>query len=261
MTILGYIIVFTLIGSVISLAGGILLLLREKLAAKISHFLAAFAAGVMLGTAFIDLLPEAVAHAEGLGSEVNIFLWILTGILFFFLLERIIHWFHSHHTHLYQDKNAPDNKKATIPLIVFGDSFHNFIDGVAIAATFMVDIKLGMITTFAVAAHEIPHEIGDFGILLNRGMSRLKVLSVNFWSSLTALAGAILTYLIGERVDILLPALLSLTSGFFIYIALSDLIPEIHGEDRKDVAFWETVLLFSGVAVIWLAIVYLEQLI
>lgn len=252
MSILGYILVFTLIGSVISLVGGVLLLLREKFAIKISHYLASFAAGALLGTAFFDLLPESAEHAEELGGEVNIFLWTLLGILGFFLLERFIHWFHHHHDH-----NRIDEKKeatSIVPLVILGDSVHNFIDGVVIAATFLVSIPLGIITAFAVAAHEIPQEIGDFGILLHRGMKRGRVLWVNFFSSLAAIVGAVLTYMIGESIEAFLPILLSLSAGFFIYIAASDLIPEIHNEDKRVVALIETLLLLLGVLTIYLAV-------
>lgn len=256
MDTLVYIIVFTLLGSLGALIGGVVLLSKEQFAIKISHFLASFAAGVLLGAAFVDLLPEALEYAKEIGSEINVFLWVLAGILAFFLAERFIHWFHHHSTH--NDKSKLEEEKSVVPLIIFGDTFHNFIDGVAIAATFMIDIKLGMVTTLAVAAHELPQEIGDFGLLLHKGLSRAKVLTANLFSALSALIGAILTYLIGESIEGLLPALLSLAAGFFIYIALSDLIPEIHGEDRKDVAFWETVLLILGVAVIWIAVTILH---
>jgi len=258
MDTLTYIIVFTLIGSIGALVGGVILLSKEQFAIRISHFLASFAAGVLLGAAFVDLLPEALEHAEELGSEINIFGWVLAGILSFFLAERFIHWFHHHSNH--SEKAHLEEKKSAVPLIIFGDTFHNFIDGVAIAATFMIDIQLGIITTLAVAAHEIPQEIGDFGLLLHRGMSRMKVLQVNVLSALAALVGAILTYFLGASVEGFLPAMLSLAAGFFIYIALSDLIPEIHGEDRKDVAFWETVLLLFGVVVIWLAVTTLHSI-
>lgn len=256
MSILQYIITFTLLGSVVALIGGVLLLSREKFAIRISHFLASFAAGVLLGAAFVDLLPEALEYSEELGVEINIFLWVLTGILGFFLLERFIDWFHHHHSHT--TKAGEEEKKTVVPLIILGDTFHNFIDGVAIAATFLIDIKLGMVTTLAVAAHEIPQEIGDFGLLLHRGLSRARVLVINCFSALAALLGAILTYAIGESIEGLLPALLSLAAGFFIYIALSDLIPEIHSEDRRQVAFWETVLLLVGVVVIWVVVGLLE---
>ena len=255
--LLAYILFFTLIGSVFSLVGGIILLYKEKTVLKVSHFLAAFAAGTLLGTAFFDLFPEAIEEAEHLAEkglpESNVFLWTLIGILGFFLLERFVHWFH-HHQHEYEDEPP----KPTIPLIILGDSVHNFIDGVVIAATFLVSIPLGIVTTIAVAAHEIPQEIGDFGILLHKGLRRKKVLAVNIFSALTAVVGAVITFLIGERIVASIPILLSLTAGFFIYIAASDLIPEIHHENRRGFAFIETLLLFGGVITVWILINLLE---
>lgn len=251
--ILTYIVFFTLLGSVFSLIGGILLLFKEKFVVKFSHFLAAFAAGTLLGTVFFDLLPEAAHEAEHLAEEglfpeeFNIFIFVLIGILMFFLLERFIHWFH-HHQHEYVDEKI----KPTIPLIVAGDTVHNFIDGVVIAATFMVSIPLGIVTTLSVAAHEIPQEIGDFGILLHKGLKRKKIILVNIFSALAAVLGALLAFSLGERIEFSLPILLALTSGFFIYIAASDLIPEIHHENRRGFAFIETALMFSGVATIWI---------
>ncbi|EKD86572.1 MAG: zinc/iron permease [uncultured bacterium] len=252
---LGYILLFTLIGSVFSLAGGILLLFKEKKTLKYSHFLAAFAAGTLLGTVFFDLLPEAVHTGEELGNGENIFFWTLVGILGFFLLERFIHWFH-HHQHEYLDEKI----KPTIPLIIAGDSVHNFIDGVVIASTFLVSIPLGIVTTLAVAAHEIPQEIGDFGILLHKGMKRKKIIFVNVLSALTAILGAVLAFWLGESIEASLPILLSITAGFFIYIAASDLIPEIHHENRKGFAVIETALMFAGVAAIWIFITLLNSL-
>ncbi len=253
LSILGYIILFTLIGSVFSLVGGALLLFNEKKTLKYSHFLAAFAAGTLLGTVFFDLLPEALSSSEELSLGIDIFLWTLAGILGFFLLERFIHWFH-HHQHEYLDEKI----KPTVPLIIAGDSVHNFIDGVVIAATFLVSIPLGIVTTLAVAAHEIPQEIGDFGILLHKGLRRKKVLLVNIFSALTAVLGALISFWVGERIEASLPILLSITAGFFIYIAASDLIPEIHHENRKGFAVIETALMFLGVGTIWVFITLLE---
>lgn len=256
MNTLTYILLFTFIGSIFSLIGGVILLSQGKLAARISHFLAAFAAGVLLGTALVDLLPEALEHAEEQGAQINIFFWVLIGILTFFLLERFIHWFHHHHD---VRDIGPEEKKSAVPLIILGDTFHNFIDGVIIAATFLVDIRLGIVTSLAVAAHEIPQEIGDFGLLLHRGLTKQKIILVNLVSAAVAVVGAILTYIMGNAIEEMLPILLALAGGFFVYIALSDLIPEIHSEDRSDVAFWETVLLLVGVVVIWFAVTILEN--
>lgn len=249
MSILAYILLFTFLGSIVSLVGGILLLTNKKFALKISHFLTSFAAGTLLGTAFFDLLPEA-AESSGVGREVNIFLWTLIGILIFFLIERFIH----HHGH---GKNH-DDKKSLVPLIIIGDSLHNFIDGVAMAATFLVSVPLGIVTSLAVAAHEIPQEIGDFGLLLQRGVERRRVLIINFLSAAVALVGAVLTYLAKDSIQGILPAILALTAGFFIYISAANLIPEIHLQENQKIAFWETVMMIAGVLVIFLAISLLE---
>lgn len=252
MNTLGYILVFSFIGSVISLIGGILLLINEKFALKISHFLTAFAAGALLSTAFFDLIPEASESVENLGLNIDVRFWILIGILSFFLLERFIHHHHNHQGH------TEDDKKSIVPLVVIGDTLHNFADGVAIAATFLINIPLGIITTLAVAAHEIPQEIGDFGLLLNKGISRKKVILINLFSSLSAMVGAVLTYLYQDKIEGLLPIVLALTSGFFIYIALANLVPEIHNRDNQKIAFWETVMLLLGVVVVYFIIASLE---
>lgn len=248
MSILGYILVFTLLGSVVSLIGGVVLLMKKEFALKASHYLSAFAAGTLLGVAFLDLLPESLEEAA---DGINIPFWVLAGILTLFIVERFIHHHHSSHDHT-------NEKGVIVPLIVIGDTLHNFADGVAIAATFLISIPLGIVTTLAVAAHEIPQEIADFGLMLSRGVRRAKVIWINIISSLAALLGAILTYVYREQTEGLVPVILALTAGFFIYIAASNLIPEIHAKDNKKVAFWETVMLFIGVLIIYFAISSLE---
>lgn len=252
LSILTYILVFTIFGSILSLIGGIFLLLNEKKTLKYTHFLAAFAAGTLLGTAFLELLPEAFHEAEHIfeefGVEINIFLWALVGLLGFFLIERFIHWFHHHQHELDHNKKT----EPTVPLIVVGDSVHNFIDGAVIAAAFLVNIPLGIVTAIAVALHEVPQEIGDFGILLHKGVKRNKVLLVNILSAFTAIVGALVVFFVGETIEPITPILLSLTAGFFIYIAASDLIPEIHHENRKGFALVESSLLLLGVVTVWL---------
>ena len=167
--------------------------------------------------------------------------------MFFFLIERFIHWFHHHHEHPSEEGQI----KPTVALITFGDSVHNFIDGVAIAASFLVNIPLGIVTSLAVAAHEIPQEIGDFSLLLHKCVDRKKVLLLNLLSSAAAIAGAVLTFFMADFVTGLLPVFLSITAGFFIYIAASDLIPEIHEKNKAGFAFIESFLLILGVLVIW----------
>lgn len=252
MSTLSYILLFTFIGSVGGLVGGIILLSKEKLALRISHFLAAFAAGILLGTAFFDLLPEAV-HEGGKGN-INIFPWVLFGIVLFFLLERFIHWFHHHEGH--GDEKGP---KSTLSLIIFSDTLHNFMDGIVIAATFMVNIPLGITTALSIFAHELPQEIGDFGLMLHKGLKPKKIICVNILSALVSVAGALITYFLGDVLEGILPILLAITAGFFIYIALSDLIPEMHHEKKESHAFIQSSLLAVGVVSMWISVFFLEH--
>lgn len=245
------ILLLTLTGSIGALGGGALLLLGKKVSESIAHVLVSFAAGALLGVTFFELLPEAIEHAEEVaegGAEINIFLWTLGGMLSFYLLDRGIHWYKYH-----QKINKGKHGSVNVSLVILGDSAHNFIDGLAIAVTYMVNPAVGIVTTIATIAHEIPQEIGDFAILLHEGMPRKKVLVINILSALLAIAGAGIAILIGERIEGIIPYALSLTSGFFLYIALSNLLPEIHGEEKKGYAIRESAFLILGVITIWLA--------
>ena len=253
MSTLGYILLFTFIGSFGALIGGLILLAYEKFALKISHFLASFAAGVLLGAAFLDLLPEAIHEGEEHG--IDVLLWTLLGIIVFFLLERLIHWFHHHEEHHEHEKES----KTTLPLIIIGDTVHNFIDGIVIAATFMISIPLGIVTAFAVFAHEVPQEIGDFGLMLHKGLKRKKIILVNVINAAAAFLGAGIAYVAGDIVESYIPIFLAVTAGLFIYIAASDLIPEIHYEKRRKAAFLESMLLLLGVTVIWVSVNLFEH--
>lgn len=258
MSTLEYILLFVFLGSVGSLAGGLVLLSHKNFALKISHLLASFAAGVLLGSAFFDLLPEAVHEAEETG--IDVFLWTLAGIIIFFLIERFIHWFHHHEEyHDHEHHGDQHEKQSTVPLIIIGDTVHNFIDGVVIAATFMISIPLGISTTLAVMAHEIPQEVGDFGLLMHKGLKRSKIIWVNILSAGAAFAGALLIYFLGDSLEAYMPVFLALTAGFFIYIATSDLIPEIHHERRRGFALMESGLLILGIVTIWLSVTFLSH--
>lgn len=246
------IIIFSMIGSVFSLAGGFALLLWKRETQRIAHLMASFAAGALLATAFFDLLPEALE----LSPEGGILAWTLGGMLLYFVAERFLHWFHHHHTH--EGNEDVLGQKPIVPLIIFGDTFHNVIDGIAIAAAFLVDYRLGIVTALATAAHEIPQEIGDFAILLSKGMAKKKVILVNLVSAFSTVVAAVATYFIGAQIEPILPIMLAGTAGFFIYIAASDLIPEIHHEKRKDFAVAETLLMILGAVVIWGAVTLLH---
>jgi zinc and cadmium transporter len=209
--------------SLISFVGLIFLALKKEILQKLMLFLVSFATGGLLGSAFLHLLPEAV---EELGLGWNFSLMILGGILAFFVLEKFILWRHCH---------IPISKKNPQPLVfmnLVGDGFHNFLDGVMIAASFMTDFSLGIVTTIAVLIHEIPQEIGDFGILVYGGFSKTKALFFNFASGLIAVLGAVLTLSLGAKFTNFIPLLIPFTAGGFIYIASSDLIPELKKETK-----------------------------
>ncbi len=216
----GHIIVFSLIGGLFSLIGGVILLSRRKWAEAMAKYATPFAAGALLAAVFLDLLTEGVEQA----SPYSVMLSTLVGMIIFFFAERFLHWFHHHHS---DEKNHQD---ATVSLIVVGDTLHNALDGVAIAASFLVSIPTGIVTTLAVAAHEIPQEVGDFGLLLNKGMRRRNVLIVNALSALATLGMALLTFWLGSDTKLPVGILLGLSAGFLLYIAASDIIPTIHDE-------------------------------
>lgn len=228
-------------GSVLSLIGGLYMLYGKAGAATLQRVAVPFAAGALLAAAFLDLLPEAIEH-----GEANVVLTMaLVGLVVFFVLERSLSWFHHHHDH-----EPHGTGRRNTSLIIIGDTLHNFIDGLAIGAAFLVDPAIGLVTTAAIAAHEIPQEIGDFGLLLSKGMAKRKVLSVNVLSAIATLVGAALIYGLGGELGISESVLLALTAGFFIYIAASDIIPTIHAEPRRRWANIQTGILIFGILLV-----------
>src|SRR4030042_4817244 len=243
--VLAYIIIFTSIGSISSLIGSYLLLFKQHLTQAFCTKLISFAAGALLATAFLDLLPEA----SDLAVDKNIFIPALLGFVSFFFAERYIRLFHFHHGH--------GDKPSTF-LVIFGDGIHNFIDGVTIAAAFMTSIPLGITASFAVAAHEIPQEIADMGVLLANGLSKMKALILNSLSALTAFAGALTAFFIISFINQYLYFFLAVAAGHFIYIAASDLIPEIH-EDLQQKRGLETAIIFIlGILAVYLFTILFE---
>lgn len=223
-----------------SLAGGMFLLLKKELSENLILILTGFAAGVLLSTAFIDLFPEALES----GAESNdILMFALSGIVIFFLFERFLLWFHHHH-------ETVEGIRPSILLITFGDSVHNFIDGVAIAGAFLVSFPLGVSTAIAVAAHEIPQEIADFSVMLSNKLPKNKIIAFNLFSALTSLTGAIGTFYLASTIERYLPMVISFTAGMFTYIAASDLIPELHRSADKKTNAWHQALAFlSGIII------------
>lgn len=234
------VIFYSLVGGIVSLIGGILLLRKKSLAEVLAKYATPFAAGVLLATAFGDLLPESLEKTE---ENKAVMLAALGGILGFFMLERFLRWFHHHHEH-------EGKEKASSSLIIIGDTLHNALDGIAIGAAFLIDTPTGIITTAAVATHEIPQEIGDFSLLLKNGMKKSTVLLANLMSALATTATAMIVFQIGDSKDFPLPALLAITAGFFIYIATSDIIPEIHEKLKDNSVDFRPWLLLLGVGII-----------
>lgn len=244
------IIFFSLIGGVFSLIGGVLLLWRGKWSNQTSLLLISFAAGVLLSVSFTDLLPEAIELSDNPAVPL---LWSLLGIVAFFLFERWFFWWHHHHHEPH--KGHPD---PVVAMVWVGDTLHNFVDGMVIAASFLVSQPLGMVTALAVAAHEIPQEIADFSLFLSKGMKRSRVLLINIASSLATLLGALGTYFLGTYLAPVQPHLLGFTAGMFTYIAGSDLIPELHAEYRPRTVQLQTVAFLMGIGVTFLLKTWLE---
>jgi zinc and cadmium transporter len=212
--------------SLISLIGVFTLSIKTEKLEKILIYMIAFSAGGLLGDAFIHLLPEAV---EKSGFVLSVSLFVLLGIGFSFAVEKIVHWRHCHHP---TTKNHPHHLSI---MNLVGDGMHNLIDGLIIGASYIISIPLGIATTIAVIFHEVPQEIGDFGVLIYGGFSKKKALLFNFLISLTSLAGVFLAFILGAWNN-LIYFLLPFAAGNFIYIACSDLIPELHRENNVSFA-------------------------
>jgi zinc and cadmium transporter len=240
-----YIILASLVVSAISLVAIITIIKGRQFTDLHLKKMIGFASGVLLAAVFLELLPE-IFETTTLPAK-NIFTYVLLSILGFFLLERLIHWHHCH------GHNCPPDDRTHVAYInLIGDGFHNFIDGILIAAAFLVSPALGIATTIAIIAHEIPQEISDATILLYAGLSKAKVIGYNFLFALTALIGAVLTYFFAQSFQNLLPTIVAIAAGNFIYLALADLIPELHHETESRKVATHIFWLFFGVFVFWL---------
>ena len=239
MSVLLYILAFTFLISVIAFVGILTLALKKGLLEKILLFLVALSAGALMGGAFLHLIPEAVERFP----LTDVFLYVLIGFSLFFLVEKILHWRHCH---------KGDCKVHTFAhMNLFGEVVHNFIDGLIIAASFVINIPLGIATSVAVALHEIPQEIGDFGVLVYGGFSKAKALVLNFAVALMVVFGGVIGYFFLEQVSAVTGFLIPFAAGGFIYIAASDLIPEI----RREAHLGKSLLTF-GIFILGLVIMF-----
>jgi zinc and cadmium transporter len=293
MSLLVWIVVFTLLGGVLSvLAASLFLLLPEATRARALQPMVSFAIGALLGAALLAILPHAL-QAPGVHDPHIITGTVLLGLLMFFLLEKLVLWRHCHadeceahgsasvaegrtprateahgsvsapHADAQMSRAtevqaAPSRPLAAGYLIVIGDGVHNFVDGVLIAAAFFTDLHLGIVTAIAVAAHEIPQEVGDFAVLLHSGFSRGKALFYNVVSSLTTVVGGVLAYLSFQLAQAALPYVLAIAASSFIYIAVADLIPGLHKRPEPRATLQQVLLIAAGVGFIYVAHAFLD---
>ena len=243
------ILVSVILISIISFIGLFTISINQKKLKKILIYLISFSAGALLGDTFIHLLPEIIKKNN---FNLSTSIYILSGIGIFFVLEKFIHWQHCHGNITQENHVHPF---AYMNLI--GDALHNFIDGAIIAASYLISVPAGIATTIAVAVHEIPQEIGDFGVLLHGGFTKTKALFLNFISALASILGAIITIFAGNTIQNIEIFLIPIAAGGFIYIAGSDLIPELHKETNIKKSIIQLISLILG-AVTMLALLLLE---
>lgn len=234
-----YIVLAALAESVVSFSGGFFVLFRESVARWVAHRVLGFAIGALIGVAFFDVIPEAIASLGYRGALG----YVALGILVFFAAETLLRWYHHHHG------GHEAEVQPFTTLILLGDAIHNFIDGVAIAVSFLVSVPLGLATTAAVLVHEVPQEVADFGVLIRGGYGRKRALVANFLISLTTIVGALVGYAFGSGLERLLPYVLAVIGGNFLYIAMSDLIPETHEETGMGHLIVQLALMTAGIAV------------
>jgi zinc and cadmium transporter len=247
MNTLVYILISVFIVSAISLIGVFTLLFKSKSLDKVFFVLVSFATGSMLGAAFLDLLPEAIEKA----SPEKVFGSVLAGLMIFFLMEKFLYWYHCH-------EGECDIHQFTY-LNLFGDGLHNFLDGVIIAAAFLGSFSLGVITTLAIVLHEIPQELGDFGVLVYGGFSRMKALVCNFLTALTSVAGAVAAYFFLDKIEGLTPLIIGVAAGGFIYISCTDLIPELNKQRKVSSSIQQFILILLGIGVILAGKAFLKE--
>ncbi len=252
MSTLAWIIAVSLLGGVLSLLCAAVLAFNARVSWL--SVLVSYAIGALLGAAFLNTLPEAFELAE---NPIHVTMMVLIGILFFFILEKLVLWRHCH----LEDCEAHDllhGKETTVSqhnhdygrsgmMVIVGDTFHNFVDGILIAAAFMVDVQLGIVTSIAIIAHEIPQEAGDFIILLNSGYTRRQAFLLNLFSTFATVVGGVLAYFMLHNMNYLVQPLLAFASASMIYVAMSDLIPGLHRRPEINATIQQVILILVGI--------------
>ena len=249
MNTLSWIIVATLAGGVLSALVAALLAIKAKPAQV--PMLVSYAVGALLGAAFIEVLPHAFYQSESIEATAAT---VLFGILGFFVLEKLVLWRHCHveECEVHDPHTPPQHDHGRSGLmILIGDTFHNFVDGVLIAAAFMADTQLGIVTSIAIIAHEVPQEVGDFLILLHSGYSKRSAMLLNMLASAAMVIGGVLAYFTLQIVESLVTPLLALAAASMLYVAVADLIPGLHRRPELAATAQQVVLIGLGIATIW----------
>lgn len=255
MNTLSWIILATLAGGVLSALAASLFAIKAK--ASQIPMLVSYAVGALLGAAFIEVLPHAIYQSDSIEATAAT---VLGGILGFFVLEKLVLWRHCHveeceahdpHGTPVQHHHGHDHGRSGL-MILIGDTFHNFVDGVLIAAAFMADTELGIVTAVAIIAHEVPQEVGDFLILLHSGYSKRKALLLNMLASAAMVVGGVLAYFTLQSAQVLVTPLLALAAASMLYVAVADLIPGLHRRTELSATLQQVLLIGLGIATIWL---------
>jgi zinc and cadmium transporter len=245
MTVLLWIIAASFIGGALSVLCAALFALNARV--QWVNALVSYAIGALLGAAFLEIIPEAIKISTNVAAFSGT---LLLGILLFFTLEKLLLWRHCHHEHCEVHEHETHGRSGT--MIMVGDTFHNFVDGIIIAAAFLTDVNLGIVTALAIIAHEIPQEVGDFMILLHSGYSKARALSLNLISSLATLVGGVMAYFALQSVQNVVPTLLALAAASMIYVAVADLIPGLHKRVQLRDTLEQVALIALGVFSIFL---------
>ena len=235
-----WIILFSILGSVGAIVtAGIFLKINEEKQKTLIPSLVSYATGTLLAAALLGMITQAISKSD----PTFVLSFVLVGIVLFFLLEKMVIWRHCHH------KDCEVHGSAG-PILLIGDAFHNFIDGIVIAASFLISIPIGLVASISVIAHEIPQEVGDFAILLESNYTKKKAFIYNLLSSSTSIPAAIMGYYILERVSVLIPLFLSISAASFLYIALSDLTPGLHNRTSISASAQQIILMLAGIGTI-----------
>ncbi|ADE12262.1 ZIP family metal transporter [Sideroxydans lithotrophicus] len=251
MSILAWIVTTSLLGGILSVLAAALFVLTAR--AQYLGGLVSFAIGALLAAVFLDILPEAIKLTTNVSA---VSATVLLGILLFFTLEKVLIWRHCHHEHCEAHEpheHGEHDHGRSGAMVIVGDTFHNFIDGIIIAASFMVDVHLGIVTSLAIIAHEIPQEVGDFAVLLHSGYTKKRAFQLNLISSFATLVGGVLGYVALQDMQSLVPTLLALAAASLIYIAVADLIPGLHKRTHIRDTVQQVLLIAAGIATVAMA--------